>query len=664
MCGICGIYNRNHEAVDRDVLVDMLGMIRHRGPDASGLYVDRCLGLAHARLSIIDLSGGRQPMENADGSIAITFNGEIFNYIELREELLRKGRRFATTSDTEVLLQLYEEEGESCVERLNGQWAFAVWDSRKRKLFLSRDRMGVRPLFYCETEGAFLFGSEIKAILAHPSAPREMDPVGMQQVFTFWHTVPPRTQFAGICELPPGHSLTLQDGRVTVRRWWQMDLSPDLAAHESRNDGELVEQLGSLLIDATRLRLRADVPVGAYLSGGLDSSLITALIRRFSNAPLETFSVTFDDVEFDESPYQQEVVRHLGTTHHSVRCSHHDIGEAFPDVVWHAEKSLLRTAPVPMFLLSGLVRQSGFKVVLTGEGSDEVLGGYDIFKETKIRNFWAAQPDSVARPLLLRKLYPYMPQMQSQSPAYLRTFFRVRPEDTRSPFFSHLPRWEMTRRLELLFSAEFASQMRSDLPWEDLRPTLPPSFAQWDAFRRAQYLESAYLLPGYILSSQGDRPAMAHAVEGRFPFLDYRVVEFAASLPPRLKMRGLDEKHVLKRFAAELLPASILRRPKQPYRAPEVKSFIDAEKGAFRFDYVEDLLSSSTICKYGIFHHGAVQTLVDRLKRPRAVPTLRDCMAITGVISTQLLIHQFVQNVPLRRNHGRDTSEATFVHYR
>jgi asparagine synthase (glutamine-hydrolysing) len=575
----------------------------------------------------------------------------------LREELQRKGRRFATSSDTEVLLQLYEEEGEECVRRLNGQWAFAIWDQRQRKLFLSRDRMGVRPLFYSRRGDTFLFASEVKAIFADSSVSRQLDFDGVREVFTFWHTVPPRTAFAHISELPPGHSLTVQDGTIRIQRYWQLDFSAPPNG-SGLNEERAAAQLGELLIDAIRIRLRADVPVGAYLSGGLDSSLIAALVRNFTQVPLETFSVVFDDPEYDESAYQQQMVAHLGTTHHEVRCTHDEIGRVFPDVVWHAEKPLLRTAPAPMYLLANLVRQSGFKVVLTGEGSDEVLGGYDIFKESKIRSFWAAQPDSRLRPLLLRRLYPYMPQMQSQPPEFLRMFFRIRPEDLRSPFFSHLPRWETTARLELLFASDVKFDWQQRRPWEALEEQLPISYSNWDSFGRAQYLEAAYLLPGYILSSQGDRPAMAHAVEGRFPFLDTRVVEFAAALPASLKMRGLDEKFLLKRFAATLLPSSILRRPKQPYRAPEVRSFLDPASGRFRHDYLEELLSPEALRASALFHPGAVQSLVDRLRKQPHAASVRDSMALTGVVSMQLLHHQFVAHFTPESGHRisvRDT---------
>lgn len=661
MCGICGLLNFDERPAERDLIAEMLAAIRHRGPDDSGLYVNGAVGLGHARLSVIDLSSGHQPMANEDRSIWITFNGEIFNYIELRKMLIGKGRRFRTNSDTEVLLQLYEEEGEECVQRLNGQWAFAIWDSGLQKLFLSRDRMGVRPLFYCEAGGKFLFASAIKSLFVNSSVPRELDMEGLHQAFTFWHTIPSRTVFAGVSELPPGHSLTVQDGKIRIRRYWQLSFQqhPDAWFADER---ELAQRLGELLIDAVRLRLRADVPVGAYLSGGLDSSVITALVRYFTDAPLETFSVAFEDEEYDESSYQQQIVSRLQTTHHQVRCTHDDIGRAFPDAVWHAETALLRTAPVPMHLLAELVRDRGFKVVLTGEGADEVLGGYDIFKEVKVRSFWAARPESRLRPLLLRKLYPYMRQMQSQSSEYLRKFFRVDAEALKSPFFSHLPRWEMTSRLNLLFSDDVTAQWKAKRPWEYLGAQLPETFTDWGHFERAQYLEAAYLLPGYILSSQGDRPAMAHAIEGRFPFLDTRVVEFAAGLPSHMKMRGLNEKYLLKKFAADLLTAGVLRRPKQPYRAPDVRSFFNPANGQLRHEYARELTSAERIRQYGVFHAPAVKSLMERLSKQPQAATARDSMAITGVLSTQLLIHQFIEHKP-EGTHGRGPRNTAAVYH-
>jgi len=637
MCGIAGLLKFDGTQSDPHQLERMIATLRHRGPDASGIHVAGAAGLAHARLSIIDLQGGAQPMSTVDRRFWITFNGEIFNYIELREELVRKGHCFATRSDTEVILNAYREYGEDCIQHFNGQWAFAIWDATQRKLFLSRDRLGVRPLFYTQTAGSFLFASEIKALLACPEVPAEIDLAGLDQTFTFWATLPPRTAFKNIFQLPPGCSLLIEDNKIRVQQYWSISYLPDGEPAHADED-QLSHELLDLLLDATRIRLRSDVPVGAYLSGGIDSTVTTALVRKLARDRLRSFSITFEDAEFDESSYQQEASSFLGTQHTNVGCSCTDIARVFPEVIWHTEQPIIRTAPAPMYLLSQLVRESGFKVVLTGEGADEVLGGYDIFKEAKIRRFWGRSLESRWRPLLLKRLYPYMQDIQRQPTAYLKHFFRVTAEDLASPFFSHLPRWELTAKLKLLFSAEVQAELHGYVATGELEQTLPPAYRTWSHFSQGEYLEAKYLLPGYILSSQGDRMAMAHSVEGRYPFLDYRVVEFASKLPPNLKMKVLDQKHLLKRAFDGLIPDSILRRPKQPYRAPDGKSFF----GPAAPEYVQDLLSPNALRRSGIFDAQAIIALVNKFKAGRA-SSVRDNMALVGVLSTELLVHQFTQ---------------------
>ncbi|MBN1443365.1 MAG: asparagine synthase (glutamine-hydrolyzing), partial [Planctomycetes bacterium] len=587
-------------------------------------------------LSILDVAGGHQPMTNEDRTLWITYNGEIFNYLEIRPSLEARGHRFATRSDTEVILHAYEEYGEDCVQRFNGQWAFAIWDSKRERLFLSRDRLGVRPLYYAVAGGTFIFASEIKSILAHPAVSREVDLIALDQIFTFWHPLAPRTFFRGIHTLPPAHHLTVDASGVRVRRYWSLDYAPaDGAGGEQRS----AEQLRELLVDATRLRLRADVPVGAYLSGGLDSTVTAGLGSRFTDTPVRTFSVTFEDAEFDESSFQKDAVAHLGSEHEEAQCTRQDICRVFPEVIWHAETPILRSAPAPLYVLSELVRRSGYKVVLTGEGADEMLGGYDIFKEAKIRRFCAAQPDSKWRPLLLKQLYPYLPDLQAQSASYLRAFFHPEPAEVDNPFFSHLPRWNVTSRLKRFFSHEVRAALSAYDGLEEVRASLDARFPGWSHFAQAQWLETTGLLPGYILSSQGDRMGMAHSVEGRFPFLDHRVVEFAARLPPRLKMKGLDEKHILKRAVGDLVPPSVLRRPKQPYRAPDAASFFTGGKA--RADYVDELLCAESLRRGGLFDPEPVGRLVDKIRTGRARGA-RDNMALVGILSTQICIERFI----------------------
>lgn len=638
MCGIAGIVNSNGAPIDPAVLRNMVASLRHRGPDETGATILDSAGLGHARLSIIDLAGGQQPMASADGVLWITFNGEIFNYLELRDDLIRAGHRFRTRSDTEVILHLYQEYGDRCVEYLNGQWSFAIWDRQERKLFASRDRLGVRPFFYTQIPGKFIFASEVKAIFTHPKVNRELDLQGLDQIFTFWATLPPSTIFKGVRALPPGHSLVLNDDQLTVYPYWRLQYEPASAGAPDAVR-RAAEELLELLTDATRIRLRADVPVGAYLSGGLDSTLTTALIRRVHTGALRTFSVTFEDRAFDESAFQHEASAYLGTEHEQVRCAYDDIAEVFPRVIWHTEVPITRTAPAPLFMLSQLVRNSGFKVVVTGEGADEIFGGYDIFKEAKVRRFWAKQPCSTLRPRLLKRLYPYMSNIQQQSPEYLQAFFQVRPGDLENPFFSHLPRWKVTARLKTFFSDRVSAALRDYDALAEFRTRLPEDFGSMDHFCQAQYLETLHLLPGYLLSSQGDRMAMAHAVEARYPFLDHRVVAFAAKLPPVLKMKVLDEKHLLKRAARGLIPDSIISRHKQPYRAPDGQSFFCGKSRS----YVHDMLSANSLRRSGVFQPEPVFALLNKFDAGCARGT-QDNMALIGILSTTILIDQFISN--------------------
>lgn len=633
MCGIVGVLNlHDPQPISEELLRQMLAMIRHRGPDEFGIYRDAWVGLGNARLSIIDLGGGQQPIANEDGTLWIVFNGEIFNYLELRPDLEAKGHRFKTDCDTEVILHLYEEYGVECLNYLNGQFAIALWDSRQQRLLLARDRLGIRPLFYTVQNGQVVFGSEVKTLLAHPQVHPEIDPASLQQVFTFWGVVPPQTIFQDIHSLPPAHYLLIQEGQMTLDAYWSLDFSEP---SDRRSAQAYLEEFEHLLIDSTLIRLRADVPVGAYLSGGLDSSTTTAIIRQYTHNALDTFSIAFSDPNFDESEFQRRMAAVLGTDHQVVYCTQADIGAVFPEVIWHTETPTLRTAPAPMFLLSQLVKQHQLKVVITGEGADEFLGGYDLFKEMAIRRFWAKQPDSQWRSRLLRRLYPEIGQLGSSSEAFLTAFFKKNLTDTDSPFYSHLIRWSNTGRLQRLLRTE-PKTTSSD--WAAAIGPLPPAFQDWSPLAQAQYLEIVTFLSPYLLSSQGDRVAMANSVEGRFPFLDYRLVEFCNRLPARLKLRGLNEKWLLRQCASKLLPADIWQRRKRPYRAPIHRCFFHDQTP----DYVTELLSESALQESGLFNPLAVAQLIRKAQSGNALSEVDD-MAIAGVLSTQLVYHQFVK---------------------
>jgi asparagine synthase (glutamine-hydrolysing) len=493
----------------------------------------------------------------------------------------------------------------------------------------------------------------MKALFRVPGVRAEIDPLALDESFTFWFPVAPRTTFKNIHELPPGNVLIAEAGRIVVRPYWRLSY-PDAAGDSEmsrRSEDDVAAELRELLIDATRIRLRADVPVGSYLSGGLDSSVTTALVKLFTSSRLRTFSVGFEMAEFDETPFQREVVDALGTDHESIKVSAADIGNMFPDVIRHTERPVVRTAPAPMYALARLARQCGYKVVMTGEGADEILAGYDIFKEAKIRRFWSHNPSSSWRGLLLRRLYPYLAGVQGQPQAYLEAFFRVGLDNPADPFFSHVPRWQMTSRIKALFSADLRRAVGGYDAMGALREGLPERFSAWHPLSQAQYLESAHLLPGYILSSQGDRVAMAHAVEGRYPFLDHRVVEFAARIPPRLRMKGLTEKHMLRKSVGRYLPDVIARRPKQPYRAPDSQSFF----GGAAPDYVAELLSPRAVAGAGYFEPQAVDKLVQKC-RAGGMLGFRDNMALVGVLSVQLLDWEFVRGS--ERQQGSDDTAA------
>jgi asparagine synthase (glutamine-hydrolysing) len=636
MCGIAGVFSFRDEPADPARLADMIGAVAHRGPDGSTVYVDGPVGLAHARLSIIDLATGTQPIANEDETLQVVFNGEIFNFIELRQQLEQRGHVFRTHSDTEVIVHLYEDLGDRFVHELNGQFAIALWDRRRRRLVLARDRTGIRPLFHAQVGGRLLFASEVKSLFAWPELPRRLRLEGLASTFTFWSVLPPDTVFEGVSSLPPGHLMVVDASGMRTERYWDWQFPDTLPA--ARSEEDCAEELRALLIDAVRLQLRSDVPVGAYLSGGLDSSVITTIIKNHTDTPLRSFSLTFDDAEFDESAHQLELARFLGTAHSARACSRADIGAAFARAVWHAETPLVRTAPTPMMLLADSVRSAGYKVVLTGEGADEVFAGYDLFKEAKVRRFMARAPDSAWRGRILERLYPYLSHSPAAGRAFTQRFFSEGLDQIDTPWFAHVPRMTTTRRTLQFLRPELQP---AALGWDAkaaLRGSLPPGIDRWLPSQRDQCVEAHTLMSGYLLSSQGDRMAMAASIEARFPFLDHRVIEFANRLPPQYKLRGLNEKYILKKAMGRELPPSITARTKQPYRSPDSASFFRDGKP---LEQVAELLSPRKLADAGLFDPTAVGKLVEKCRLGRALG-FGDNMAFVGVLSTMLVHEQFI----------------------
>ena len=642
MCGIGGFIGSHERDESLNILKRMMSRIRHRGPDENGAYISEEICLGSVRLSIVDIASGTMPIANDRGDLWIVFNGEVYNHPELREELTYLGYSFSTNSDTEVVLKLYEHFGPEALKKLNGQFAIAIWDSTEHQLFLARDRIGIRPLYYSKTERGLVFASEMKAFLEYPDFSFEFSEESLADFFTFWTASGSNTLFKNVYELEPGSYMIYKNHKIELNSYWDLPLVKNNEYPYSDLD-DSIEAFDALFKDSIRLRLRADVPVAAYLSGGIDSAVTTSYITSEENQSIETFSISFDDVDFDESKYQKDAVEYFRTDHSRITCTSEEISNSFAESVWFCEAPLLRTAPIPMRLLSGLVRKNGIKVVITGEGSDELLGGYNIFKETKIRMFWSKDPESKFRPLLLKKLYPYLPHISKSGANSLKMFFGLNLLDTENPFYSHLLRWNNTSKIKTYFSDKFKNQIKDYDPIEKLEQSYGAELEDCDYMSRAQFIELKLFMSRYLLSSQGDRMAMASSVEGRYPFLDHRIIEFCMNLSPDLKMKGLNEKYLLKKMSKGKIPDTILNRSKQAYRAPIKSALLSNNIDP----YLSTMLSKDKIELFGIFDSHRVETLVHRLKT-RSVVSELDNMALSGILSLQTLYDQFInRNFPI-----------------
>ncbi|MCB0875099.1 MAG: asparagine synthase (glutamine-hydrolyzing) [Solirubrobacterales bacterium] len=626
MCGIAGIVRADEgEAVEERALLRMARAIRHRGPDGFGLLLDPGAGLVSTRLSIVDLEHGWQPLVAAGDDSVLVYNGEVYNHPELREWLRSRGVVFRTRSDTEVVHALLEYEGPAGLDRLNGQFALAWWQPRRRRLTLVRDRFGVRPLsFSFREDGTIVFGSETKALFASNEVRPEVDLAGLDQVFTLWAPQAPRTVFAGVDQLEPGGLLVWERGEVIERRrWWRA--GPD--------QEDPVEDLEALMRDSVGLRLRADVPVGAYLSGGLDSSVISALAQVEKAGELRTFSVAFDDPTYDERAEQELVARALGTSHHVVEADAAAIAAAFPDVIRHAETPLVRTAPVPLYLLAREVHDHDLKVVVTGEGADELFWGYDLFKEVAIRSRHRDDPERAME--LLGELYPHLGGSAARrGPGWAR--FLLAAGAGGDSLASHMTRVDATASVRAFYRDDIAAGLSVDAALEPIRDGLPEGFSELDELERAAWLEVTTLLEPYLLAAQGDRVAMAHGVEGRYPFLDHRVYARSVALPESEKLTDTSDKVALRRLAGKLLPKSISTRRKQPYRAPEVVPFFAPGAPG----WVEEALAPAALEEVGIWDPRRVEGLLRRCRSGRA-NGVREGMALIGILSTQVWHEMF-----------------------
>jgi asparagine synthase (glutamine-hydrolysing) len=646
MCGIAGIIAPicAHEARNR--LAAMLAQVAYRGPDECTGAVGEGFAIGTTRLSIVDLVTGTQPAISDDAKTFVVFNGEIFNYRTLRASLVAKGHSFRSNSEVEVLLHLYQEYGPAMARMLNGQFAVAIWDARDESVHLFRDPFGIRPLFWWSDGRSVSFASEIKSLLANREVSVTFDPRALIQTLRFWTVVGDQTMFCGIKQVPPGHILSWRRGKVTLERYWDWPFSTCVEPLRLDSDAEYYEAFRDALAQSVKRQTMADVEVGAYISGGIDSTVIVRHLDELNRKrPLSTFSVAFDDPDYDESAAQAAVVQHYRTDHRVARVSVGDIAEDFSTAVIHAETALFRSAPVPMYRLSKEVHAAGIKVVMSGEGADEILLGYDLFREAKIRRFWARQPASRCRGQLLRRLYDYLPQYKN--PRYFNLmldFYRPTLAQTGDPHYAMAVRWSSGRALESCFSRDLRDIAGAYNPVAELEPWLPAHYAQVGDVERAQAIEAMTLLGNYLLSSQGDRMALANSVETRYPYLDLDFVRFAARLPHGLKLRGLKDKFILRQTYAGDIPEAVRNRKKFAYHAPEKKSFFP---GGTLVEWAADMLSRERIARDGLFDPTYVeQYCLTPPAREAGRQSFRNNMLFMIVLSTTTLMDRFVRSRP------------------
>ena len=607
MCGICGfIDTRPGQRLNAETIREMTEVLRHRGPDDEGILVQDYRGpeggvrvaLGHRRLSIIDVAGGRQPMSNEDGSVHIVFNGEIYNFQELRARLEANGHVFRTRSDTETIVHLYEERGTRCVEDLRGMFAFAIWDERERTLFLARDRLGQKPLTYFTRPGLIVFASEIKSILQAPGVPRELRLESLHDYLTYQYVPHPHTMFQGILKLPPAHTLTWRDGVSAVEEYWR----PPFRRGRAMPLDEAVERVRFLLDEATKMRMISEVPLGAFLSGGIDSSIIVGLMSKRSIAPVKTFSISFEEKAYDETAYARQVAERFATDHHEFVVRPNAV-EIIPELVWRYDEPFADSSAIPTWYVSQQTRRH-VTVALTGDAGDEGFAGYSRYKAMKLAAFfdilprplrawlagdlWKLVPASIKPRTLRRRAKRFMQAMLvSPEARYLRwccIFDRERKFAIYSP--------DMRERFAALASARVFRDEYAQVP--DL-----------DFVARTMFVDYRRYLPD-DLNAKVDIASMSHSLECRAPFLDHKVVEFAAGLPTQMKLSGMTSKFLLKRAFRDMLPRDVLRRPKMGFGVPIAEWFRGELKG-----YIREVLLSRSVFDSGYFDPDGLRRLVD-----------------------------------------------------
>jgi asparagine synthase (glutamine-hydrolysing) len=628
MCGIAGMFGAKTTmtfAERREVIQRMCNVITHRGPDDEGFHIEGGLAIGMRRLSIIDVASGRQPISNEDGTVWIVFNGEIYNFAGLRAELIARGHIFQTRTDTETIVHLYEDEGERCVERLRGMFAFAIFDRREQKLFIARDRVGKKPLHYTVVGDTLVFGSEIKSLLQHPEVEREPNLEAISDYLSFGYVPDPATAFRGIDKLPPGHTLTFRDGDVSLRRYW--DFEYGRAAREpARPESYYVERLRELIAESVRLRLVSDVPLGAFLSGGIDSSAVVAVMAREIDQPVKTFSIGFSEASFDELHYARIAARHFKSEHHEFVVTP-EVCRLVEEIVWFHDEPFADMSCVPGYVVAKMAREF-VKVALSGDGGDEVFAGYDRYAVDRGRERFELIPRFIRH----RGMVP-LSRALPQS-AYGKNFLFQIALDGDARYIEYLSFFNEDAKRELL-----SSGLRRAAAGRASASAFQKIYAEPDTPERLErllYLDSKTYLPGDILTKV-DRMSMAHSIETRAPLLDHKLIEFVETIPASLKLRGATSKYILKRAVAGLVPDEIIRRPKRGFSVPLAHWFNHELREMLR-----DTLTDRTTRERGYFNQRAIQALIEEHARGRRDNSWK----LWGLLTLELWFRAFIDQRP------------------
>jgi asparagine synthase (glutamine-hydrolysing) len=599
MCGICGVVSLSPDGLEKDpyLIQHMVKTLYHRGPDDEGYYIDKFALLGMRRLSIIDLVTGQQPVTNEDNSIQLIYNGEIYNYLELREHLIKAGHEFRSKSDSEVIVHAYEDYSYRCVDKFNGMFAFALWDTSIRRLFLARDRLGIKPLYYSIQQNQIIFGSELKAVVAHPNVQREIDLVALDQFLSLEYIPYPRTIYKDIFKLPPGHILTIQDGNVNIERYW--DVYPrQLEADETTCKEILTEMIG----DSVRLRMVSDVPLGSFLSGGIDSSTVLSFMCQHSNQPVKTFSIGFEDQTYNELSDAQKVAKHFGTEHYA-QVLRPNITALAEKLLAHMDEPLADFSIFPTYLVSELASRH-VKVVLSGDGGDELFGGYDTYVAEWLSRYYQWLP-RVLRQQGIPALTNLLPPQPTKKGVINKTKRWV--EGAMLPSSLKHTRWMIFMQGEdkaQIYNPDLKMKLDGDTT-KELIETYFQQSNSFDEFAQGQYVDIKTYLVDDILTKV-DRMSMAASIEARVPLLDHRIVEFAVNLPPGMKLHLGKTKVILRQAMDGQLPKDVLKKPKQGFSIP-IKHWL---RGPLK-SMMLDLLSYNTIQSQSYFQPKTVQRMID-----------------------------------------------------